>query len=57
MSNLKLKKTTNAITVEQVVKKIDKDRYSALAYALYYISQFLEGQINDDDFDFVFDYA
>ncbi len=57
VSNLKLKKTTNAITVEQVVKKIDKDRYSALAYALYYISQFLEGQINDDDFDFVFDYA
>lgn len=42
VANLKLKKTNNSITVEQTVKKIDKDRYSALAYALYYISLFLE---------------
>lgn len=42
VANLKLKKTTNSITVEQTVKKVDKDRYSALAYALYYISLFLE---------------
>jgi len=42
VSNLKLKSTQKSITVEQVQKKIDKDRYSALAYALYYIFLFLE---------------
>lgn len=42
VSNLKLKNTKTSITVEQVQKKIDKDRYSALAYALYYIFLFLE---------------
>ncbi|MGG1444779.1 hypothetical protein ABE354_22525 [Brevibacillus laterosporus] len=57
VSNLKLKKTTNSITVEQVTKKIDKDRYSALAYALYYIFMFLEKQEEleyDEDDDFVY---
>lgn len=56
VANLKLKKTTNSITVEQTVKKVDKDRYSALAYALYYISLFLERyEVEDDnnDIDFV----
>lgn len=47
VSNLKLKKTKNSITVEQVQKKIDKDRYSALAYALYYIFLFLEKEIEE----------
>lgn len=47
VSNLKLKKTKNSITVEQVQKKIDKDRYSALAYALYYIFLFLEKEAED----------
>lgn len=41
VSNLKLKKTSTAITVEQVVRRIDKDRYSALVYALYYIYMFM----------------
>lgn len=49
VSNLKLKKTKNSITVEQVQKKIDKDRYSALAYALYYIFLFLEKEIDETD--------
>lgn len=49
VANLKLKKTTNSITVEQVVKKVDKDRYSALAYALYYISLFLERYVEDSE--------
>ncbi|MFJ3388774.1 hypothetical protein [Lysinibacillus sp. NPDC086135] len=47
VSNLKLKKTKNSITVEQVQKKIDKDRYSALAYALYYIFLFLEKEAEE----------
>ena len=49
VANLKLKKTTNSITVEQVVKKVDKDRYSALAYALYYISLFMEKIDKEED--------
>ena len=53
VSNLKLKTTNRSITVEQVQRKIDKDRYSALAYALYYIFMFLEKEeieeYEDDD--------
>lgn len=48
VSNLRLKKTTNNISVEQVVRKIDKDRYSALVYALYYISMFLEKEVTEE---------
>jgi ribonucleoside-diphosphate reductase alpha chain len=54
VANLKLKKTQNSITVEQVVKRVDKDRYSGLVYGLYYISMFLEGEQDDSDYDFVF---
>lgn len=50
VANLKLKKTTNSITVEQTVKKVDKDRYSALVYGLYYISLFLERNEEDEDY-------
>ena len=50
VSNLKLKKTQKSITVEQVQRKIDKDRYSALAYALYYIFLFLEKE-EEDNYD------
>lgn len=49
VANLKLKKTQKSMTVEQVVKKVDKDRYSALAYALYYISLFLERVAEEED--------
>lgn len=49
VANLRLKKTTNSITVEQVVKKIDKDRYSALAYGLYYCALFLEKEDSDEE--------
>ncbi|MNF91026.1 hypothetical protein D3C84_736130 [compost metagenome] len=51
VSNLKLKSTQKSITVEQVQKKIDKDRYSALAYALYYIFMFLEKEDVQDVYD------
>lgn len=50
VSNLKLKTTKTSITVDQVQKKIDKDRYSALAYALYYIFLFLEKE-EEDEYD------
>lgn len=51
VANLKLKKTQTSMTVEQVVKRIDKDRYSALAYSLYYISLFLEKEEETEDPD------
>ena len=54
VANLKLKETKNSVTVEQVVKRIDKDRYSAIAYSLYYISLFLEKEEANDDYDFGF---
>ena len=54
VANLKLKKTQTAITVEQVVRRVDKDRYSALVYSLFYIAQFLEVEEDDSDYDFVF---
>ena len=42
ISNLKLKATNNgsSLSVERVVRKIDKDRFSALAYLLWYVNEF-----------------
>lgn len=57
VANLKLKKTQTSITVEQVVKRVDKDRYSGTAMGLYYIYQFLEQDNKDSDYDFVFSYS
>lgn len=57
VANLKLKKTQTAITVEPVVKRIDKDRYSALSMCLYYIEMFLNNQDQDtytDDDEIVY---
>jgi len=57
VANLKLKKTQTAVTVEPVIKRLDKDRYSATVYALYYISMFLEREEDNTDYDFVFSYS
>ncbi|KIN51929.1 LAGLIDADG family homing endonuclease [Bacillus subtilis] len=54
VANLRIKKNQNSFTVEQVVKRIDKDRYSAIAYALYYIAQFLEKEESDEEYSFGF---
>jgi|GEM_PF-637196 len=41
VGNLKLKQLpSGALTVEKVIRKIDKDRFSALAYMLWYINEF-----------------
>ncbi len=41
MANLKLKHMTNgALSVEKVVKKVDKDRFSALSYLIFYITEY-----------------
>lgn len=49
IANLKLKKTQNSISVDPVVRRIDKDRYSATAYGLYYISMFLDKPEEEED--------
>jgi len=41
ISNLKLKHLSGGkLTIERVTKRVDKDRYSALAYGLWYINVF-----------------
>jgi ribonucleoside-diphosphate reductase alpha chain len=51
IANLKLKKLPSGkYSIEQVTKKINKDRYSAIAYGLWYIKEFEDKQV-DSDFD------
>lgn len=41
IANLKLKHMTNgALSVDKVVKKVDKDRFSALSYLIFYITEY-----------------
>ncbi|MBW3021061.1 hypothetical protein KY334_07230 [Candidatus Woesearchaeota archaeon] len=58
IANLKLKQLPSGkYTVERLIKKYNKDRYSALAYALWYIKVFedVAYQENEDDiFDYLF---
>jgi len=50
ISNLKLKELPNRnLKVEQNIKKINKDRYSALAYGLWYIKTYEDNSISDSD--------
>ncbi len=54
VANLKLKKTESSgkYSVEQVVKRVDKDRWSALVYGLYYVDLFMnEEEVPEDDDD------
>lgn len=55
IANLKLKQTQNGkYTVEQLTKRVDKDRYSALAMGLWYIKEFETKQIEENDDDYMF---
>jgi len=46
VANLKLKKLPSGkYTIDQVTKKINKDRYSAVAYGLWYIKEFEDRQV------------
>ena len=53
VSNLKLKSLNSGkLTVEKVIKKYNKDRFSALAYVLWYIKtyeDYIEEESNDND--------
>ena len=59
ISNLKLKHMNNGkLSVEKVVKRMNKDRFSALAYGLYYINEFEDFEISDsDDFEEMLKYT
>ena len=56
VANLKLDIKDKTTKVVQVVKKIDKDRYSALIMGLYYINLFLDTieEEEEDDREYVF---
>ncbi|WP_160645403.1 LAGLIDADG family homing endonuclease [Chengkuizengella marina] len=57
IANLKMKKLPSGkYTVERVTKKIDKDRYSALAYGLWYIKQFEDKNTKKDKKKLIFLY-
>ena len=50
-ANLKLKHLSNGgVTIEKVVKKIDKDRVSAMIYMLWYINKFAK-EIDTSDYE------
>jgi ribonucleoside-diphosphate reductase alpha chain len=40
VANLKLKATGKTLSVEKVVRKIDKDKFSAASYCIFYILEF-----------------
>ena len=51
-ANLKLKHLPNGgVTIEKVVKKLDKDRVSACIYVLWYINEFCR-ETDSSDYDF-----
>ena len=60
IANLKLKELPNGrLTVEKIVRKINKDRWSALAYCIFYIMEF-ESIINyydQNDIDLLSEYT
>ena len=52
--NLKLKKLNNGnLSIEKVVKKVDKDRFSSLQYGCWYAMKFMNNIVIDsgDDLD------
>lgn len=52
-ANLKLKHLpSGAVTLEKVVKKLDKDRVSAVIYVLWYINEFCKDLYVQSDYDY-----
>jgi ribonucleoside-diphosphate reductase alpha chain len=55
VANLKLEQASNGKnSVKQVIKKIDKDIFSAIEYGIYYIDMFLQNEIDESEYDYVF---
>jgi ribonucleoside-diphosphate reductase alpha chain len=57
VANLKLKQLPSGkYTVEKVIKKYNKDRYSATSYAIWYIKMFEDVAYQEEDDDSIFGY-
>ena len=53
VANLKLKQLpSGGVTIEKVVKKLDKDRVSALIYVLWYINEFCKDMYAQAEYEF-----
>lgn len=52
IANLKLKASGKNLTVEKVVRKIDKDKFSATSYCIFYIMEFCSGEIEEKKVDY-----
>ena len=53
-ANLKLKHLPNGgVTIEKVVKKLDKDRVSATIYVLWYINEFCRDLYTSTEYEYV----
>ena len=53
VANLKLKQLpSGGVTIEKVVKKLDKDRVSALIYVLWYINEFCRDLYSSSEYEF-----
>ena len=60
IANLKLKKASGAnLIIEQATRRINKDRFSALAYAIYYIMEYENDYTYQDvsDMDMLSEYT
>lgn len=54
IANLKLKHLNNGgVTIEKVVKKLDKDRVSATIYVLWYINEFCRDLYTSTEYEYV----
>ncbi|MFL1672463.1 hypothetical protein [Paenibacillus dendritiformis] len=55
VANLKLKQLNNGkYTIEQVTKRVDKDRYSAVSMGLYYIKEYESVDVSINIYDYMF---
>lgn len=53
VANLKLKQLQNGgVTIEKVIKKLDKDRVSALLYVLWYINEFCKDMYSSSEYEY-----
>jgi ribonucleoside-diphosphate reductase alpha chain len=56
VANLKLKQLPNGkYSIDKVIKRFNKDRFSALEYGLWYIKTFEDNPFEEDDSS-IFDY-
>ena len=50
VSNLQLKHLSNGgLSIDRVVKKMDKDRFSSIQYGLWYIKEYMDYAIQDEE--------